>query len=113
MSSGAVNLCRKGCMPRHVNKQCASGHSKEHDSCSSSPDLQGRRPEHQGWAQGNRARSHDTEAEAEMPSVFDAPEGEATCLFVNPFACNCSPLDWRQLQARPPTSSCHHLLEHQ
>ncbi len=48
-----------------------------------------------------------------MPSVFDAPEEEATCLFVNPFACNCSPLDWRQLQALLLTSFCQHLLEHQ
>ena len=36
--------------------------------------------------------------------MFDMPEGEPTCLFVNPFACNCSPLDWRELQA--PALAC-------
>jgi len=47
--------------------------------------------------QGNRARSFDEE-EVERASVFDEPEAEPTCIFVDPFACNCSPLDWRQLQ---------------
>lgn len=51
--------------------------------------------------QGNRARSFDEE-EVERASVFDEPEAEPTCIFVDPFACNCSPLDWRQLQAPPP-----------
>ena len=46
-----------------------------------------------------RSRSFDAEDEADAtPDVFDAPEAEATCVFVNPFACNVSPLDWRRLQ---------------
>lgn len=47
--------------------------------------------------QGVRARSFDEE-EDPAPCVFDSPEGEPTCIFVNPFACNISPLDWRLLQ---------------
>ncbi|KAK9824309.1 hypothetical protein WJX72_009351 [[Myrmecia] bisecta] len=31
--------------------------------------------------------------------VFDRPEAEAVIMFVNPFGCNVSPLDWRELQA--------------
>lgn len=94
-------------------EHCAGRHSGEPQISISSADLQKGKPERQGLAQGNRARSHNAEAETEMPSVFDAPEDEATCLFVNPFACNCSPLDWRQLQARLPISSRHHLLQRQ
>lgn len=43
------------------------------------------------------------EAEEELASVFDAPEAEPNELFINPFACNTSPLLWRELQV----SSCH------
>lgn len=51
--------------------------------------------------QGLRSRSYDAEEEEnERPSVFDAPEAEPTCIFVNPFACGISPLDWRDLQVR-------------
>lgn len=35
---------------------------------------------------------------AQNSSVFDAPEGEPSELFINPFACNISPLLWRELQ---------------
>lgn len=49
-------------------------------------------------SQGNRSRARDSDDDGERPSVFDVPEGEPTCMFVNPFACNVSPLDWRQLQ---------------
>ena len=31
--------------------------------------------------------------------VFDHPEAEPDCLFVNPFATSVNPLDWRKLQA--------------
>ena len=31
--------------------------------------------------------------------VFDNPEAEPEHVFVNPFACNISPLEWRELQA--------------
>lgn len=47
---------------------------------------------------GNRSRAHDSTDDIEKPSVFDQPEGEPTCMFVNPFACNISPMDWRKLQ---------------
>ena len=33
-----------------------------------------------------------------LGDVFDAPEGPADELFVNPFACSASPLMWRELQ---------------
>ncbi|EIE23375.1 hypothetical protein COCSUDRAFT_62912 [Coccomyxa subellipsoidea C-169] len=36
--------------------------------------------------------------EEEVPSVFDVPEAEPSELFINPFACNTSPLLWRELQ---------------
>lgn len=49
-------------------------------------------------SQGNRSRAQDSDDDAERPSVFDLPEGEPTCMFVNPFACNVSPMNWRQLQ---------------
>lgn len=39
--------------------------------------------------------------EEEVPSVFDVPEAEPTELFINPFACNTSPLLWRELQVKP------------
>ena len=42
------------------------------------------------------------EAEEELASVFDVPEAEPNELFINPFACNTSPLLWRELQV----SSC-------
>lgn len=35
---------------------------------------------------------------AQFSSVFDAPEAEPSELFINPFACNVSPLMWRELQ---------------
>lgn len=35
---------------------------------------------------------------AQFSSVFDAPEAEPSELFINPFACNVSPLLWRELQ---------------
>ena len=38
------------------------------------------------------------EAEEKLASVFDAPEAEPSELFINPFACNTSPLLWRELQ---------------
>ena len=39
--------------------------------------------------------------------VFDCPSGPASELFINPFACNISPLDWELLQqARPPAGAC-------
>ena len=46
--------------------------------------------------QGSRARSSDEDDEA--PDVFDAPDGEPTEVFVNPFACSINPLDWREVQ---------------
>lgn len=46
-----------------------------------------------------RARSRDAEEDDERPSLFDAPEAEPSCVFVNPFACGVSPLQWRELQA--------------
>ena len=45
-----------------------------------------------------RARSRDAEEDGDQPSVFDAPDGEPDCIFVNPFACGVSPLQWRELQ---------------
>ena len=30
--------------------------------------------------------------------VFDQPEAEPDCLFVNPFACSVNPLQWQELQ---------------
>ncbi len=45
-----------------------------------------------------RARSRDAEEDDDQPSVFDAPDGEPDCIFVNPFACGVSPLQWRELQ---------------
>lgn len=45
-----------------------------------------------------RARSRDAEEEDDRPSVFDVPEAEPSCMFVNPFACGISPLQWRELQ---------------
>lgn len=45
-----------------------------------------------------RARSRDAEEDDDIPSVFDAPDGEPECIFVNPFACGVSPLQWRELQ---------------
>ncbi|KAK9799805.1 hypothetical protein WJX73_000935 [Symbiochloris irregularis] len=30
--------------------------------------------------------------------VFDSPEGEPDHIFINPFACNISPMEWRELQ---------------
>ena len=37
---------------------------------------------------------------APLSDVFEAPEGPADQLFVNPFACGASPLLWRELQVR-------------
>lgn len=34
----------------------------------------------------------------ELRNVFDYPEAEPSELFINPFACNTSPLLWRELQ---------------
>jgi len=34
----------------------------------------------------------------EPRNVFDYPEAEPSELFINPFACNTSPLLWRELQ---------------
>jgi hypothetical protein len=45
-----------------------------------------------------RARSRDAEEDGDQPSVFDTPDGEPNCIFVNPFACGVSPLQWRELQ---------------
>ena len=45
-----------------------------------------------------RARSRDAAEDDGIPSVFDAPDGEPDCIFVNPFACGVSPLQWRELQ---------------
>ncbi|BDA47221.1 hypothetical protein COCOBI_10-0660 [Coccomyxa sp. Obi] len=39
-----------------------------------------------------------TDDAAQFSSVFDAPETEPSELFINPFACNISPLLWRELQ---------------
>ena len=45
-----------------------------------------------------RARSRDAGEDGDQPSVFDTPDGEPDCIFVNPFACGVSPLQWRELQ---------------
>lgn len=30
--------------------------------------------------------------------VFDFPEAEPTCIFIDPFACNIDPMSWKELQ---------------
>lgn len=37
-------------------------------------------------------------AEGELLDIFDFPEAEPSCMFINPFSCNVNPLDWRTLQ---------------
>ena len=46
---------------------------------------------------GQGARGSHNEEEVTV-DVFDAPEAEPTELFVNPFACNIDPMEWRLLQ---------------
>lgn len=53
-----------------------------------------------------RARSRDAAEDGDVPSVFDAPDGEPECIFVNPFACGVSPLQWRELQVGLVLSGC-------
>jgi hypothetical protein len=44
-------------------------------------------------------RAWEGTGHSELRDVFDDPEGPPDLLFVNPFACNTSPLLWRELQA--------------
>jgi hypothetical protein len=34
----------------------------------------------------------------DLEDVFDAPDGEPTEVFVNPFSCGVNPMRWRELQ---------------
>lgn len=38
---------------------------------------------------------------SDFEDVFDAPDGEPTEVFVNPFSCGVDPMRWRDLQVRP------------
>lgn len=43
--------------------------------------------------------------------VFDQPEAEPDCLFVNPFACSVDPLQWQELQVRLLSQCCTEKLD--
>ena len=71
------------CCRRHLTSNGSAGAAAGHDTrrCLL-PDLQ---------AVGSRQLDA-------APDAFDAPEGPANELFVNPWACGVSPLDWELLQ---------------
>ena len=68
------------------------------------PDVNPLRDTHQQATALNQAyetlqRAWEGTGHPELRDVFDDPEGPPDLLFVNPFACNASPLLWRELQA--------------
>lgn len=69
------------------------------------PDVNHLRDTHEQATALNQAyevlqRAWVSTGHVELHDVFDDPEGAPDLLFVNPFACNVSPLLWRELQAR-------------